>query len=154
MESCKAYPRRQLDELKVLLERSLVCLAILFLYSTIYLSSAAGMSTRIFLASGDTIVSSGKEGKVSVDSHHQAASKVSLDHTFGWISRPESRQRAGTRWLSGIGSTPPNCASKCAKCTPCNAVRVPIQPGRKAVGLMEYYPEAWRCKCKNKLFMP
>lgn len=53
-----------------------------------------------------------------------------------------------------IGSTPPKCVSKCSKCTPCMAVRVPIQPGRTKVSLMEYYPEAWRCKCKNKLYMP
>lgn len=53
-----------------------------------------------------------------------------------------------------IGSTPPKCMSKCSKCTPCTAVRVAIQPGRSNVRLMEYYPEAWRCKCRDKIYMP
>lgn len=58
------------------------------------------------------------------------------------------------RILSGPGSSPPDCTSRCENCTPCKPVHVPIQPGRNSIGLMEYYPEAWRCKCKNKLFMP
>ncbi|KAI3410819.1 Epidermal patterning factor-like protein, partial [Psidium guajava] len=53
---------------------------------------------------------------------------------------------------SGPGSSPPRCNSKCGKCTPCKPVHVPVQPGRPV--LSEYYPEAWRCKCGNKLFMP
>ncbi|OWM87805.1 EPIDERMAL PATTERNING FACTOR-like protein 5 [Punica granatum] len=52
----------------------------------------------------------------------------------------------------GPGSSPPSCRSKCGKCSPCKPVHVPIHPG---VSLpLEYYPEAWRCKCGNKLFMP
>ncbi|KAI5649236.1 hypothetical protein M9H77_35241 [Catharanthus roseus] len=54
--------------------------------------------------------------------------------------------------LSGPGSSPPSCRSKCGRCTPCKAVHVPIQPGLSIP--LEYYPEAWRCKCGNKLFMP
>ncbi|EYU41442.1 hypothetical protein MIMGU_mgv11b0174041mg, partial [Erythranthe guttata] len=42
--------------------------------------------------------------------------------------------------------------SKCGRCSPCKAVHVPIQPGMSLP--LEYYPEAWRCKCGNKLFMP
>ncbi|KAK4405756.1 UNVERIFIED_CONTAM: EPIDERMAL PATTERNING FACTOR-like protein 5 [Sesamum radiatum] len=56
------------------------------------------------------------------------------------------------RRLGGLGSSPPSCRSKCGMCEPCRAVHVPIQPGMSMP--LEYYPEAWRCKCGNKLFMP
>ncbi|CAN6439626.1 unnamed protein product [Victoria cruziana] len=51
-----------------------------------------------------------------------------------------------------IGSWPPTCRAKCGGCTPCQAVHVAIQPGRSSP--LEYYPEAWRCKCGKRLFMP
>ncbi|CAI9776809.1 unnamed protein product [Fraxinus pennsylvanica] len=56
------------------------------------------------------------------------------------------------RRLGGPGSSPPTCRSKCGQCLPCKPVQVPIQP-RFSIPL-EYYPEAWRCKCDNKFFMP
>ncbi|KAL5702198.1 hypothetical protein ACHQM5_027443 [Ranunculus cassubicifolius] len=56
------------------------------------------------------------------------------------------------RRMSRLGSAPPTCRSKCGRCLPCKPVHVPIQPGRSMT--LEYYPEAWRCKCGNKLFMP
>ncbi|XAR49062.1 hypothetical protein NMG60_11032107 [Bertholletia excelsa] len=56
------------------------------------------------------------------------------------------------RRLIGPGSWPPGCRSKCGSCTPCRPVHVPVQPGLSEP--LEYYPEAWRCKCGNKLFMP
>ncbi|CAL1368497.1 unnamed protein product [Linum trigynum] len=56
------------------------------------------------------------------------------------------------RLLGGPGSSPPRCASKCGKCTPCKPVHVPVPPGTPVTA--EYYPEAWRCKCGNKLYMP
>ncbi|KAF0896721.1 hypothetical protein E2562_027063 [Oryza meyeriana var. granulata] len=56
------------------------------------------------------------------------------------------------RQLIGPGSSPPTCRARCGRCTPCRPVHVAIQPG---VGAQwEYYPEVWRCKCGNKLFMP
>ncbi|KAF9620541.1 hypothetical protein IFM89_013206 [Coptis chinensis] len=58
----------------------------------------------------------------------------------------------GRRRLGRLGSAPPSCRSKCGRCSPCKPVHVPIQPGRSMT--LEYYPEAWRCKCGNKLFMP
>uniref|UniRef100_A0A804P0T2 Epidermal patterning factor-like protein n=1 Tax=Zea mays TaxID=4577 RepID=A0A804P0T2_MAIZE len=60
---------------------------------------------------------------------------------------------ARRRWLlAGPGSSPPTCRARCGRCAPCRATRVAIQPG---VGPQwEYYPEVWRCKCGNKLFMP
>ncbi|WCJ34977.1 EPIDERMAL PATTERNING FACTOR-like protein 6 [Euphorbia peplus] len=56
------------------------------------------------------------------------------------------------RILSGPGSSPPRCTSKCGNCTPCKPVHVPVPPGTPVTA--EYYPEAWRCKCGNKLYMP
>ncbi|XP_031385039.1 uncharacterized protein LOC116198909 [Punica granatum] len=56
------------------------------------------------------------------------------------------------RNLGGPGSSPPRCTSKCGKCTPCKPVHVPVPPGTPVTA--EYYPEAWRCKCGNKLYMP
>ncbi|KAG9455210.1 hypothetical protein H6P81_008114 [Aristolochia fimbriata] len=57
------------------------------------------------------------------------------------------------RYLStGPGSSPPRCTSKCGKCSPCKPVHVAVPPGTPVT--TEYYPEAWRCKCGNKLYMP
>ncbi|KAI3450255.1 hypothetical protein Pfo_006920 [Paulownia fortunei] len=56
------------------------------------------------------------------------------------------------RLLGGPGSSPPRCASKCGGCTPCKPVHVLVPPGTRVT--TEYYPEAWRCKCGNKLYMP
>ncbi|XP_004296573.1 PREDICTED: EPIDERMAL PATTERNING FACTOR-like protein 4 [Fragaria vesca subsp. vesca] len=67
-------------------------------------------------------------------------------------SIPEDELTAEKRQLGGPGSAPPRCRSKCGRCSPCKAVHVPIQPGLSIP--LEYYPEAWRCKCGNKLFMP
>ncbi|XP_019461643.1 PREDICTED: uncharacterized protein LOC109360898 [Lupinus angustifolius] len=52
----------------------------------------------------------------------------------------------------GPGSFPPRCTSKCGNCTPCKPVHVPVPPGTPVTA--EYYPEAWRCKCGNKYYMP
>ena len=59
---------------------------------------------------------------------------------------------AARRGLVGPGSSPPTCRSRCGGCHPCRPVHVAIQPGR--IFPLEYYPEAWRCKCGDKLFMP
>ncbi|XP_076927881.1 uncharacterized protein LOC143591600 [Bidens hawaiensis] len=56
------------------------------------------------------------------------------------------------RRLAGPGSSPPRCAWKCGRCTPCKPVHVPVPPGNPVTA--EYYPEAWRCKCGNRLYMP
>ncbi|XP_059659860.1 EPIDERMAL PATTERNING FACTOR-like protein 6 [Cornus florida] len=60
--------------------------------------------------------------------------------------------RTPRRLLGGLGSSPPRCISKCGRCTPCKPVHVPVPPGTPVTA--EYYPEAWRCKCGNKLYMP
>ncbi|KAK7276111.1 hypothetical protein RIF29_17244 [Crotalaria pallida] len=64
-------------------------------------------------------------------------------HHIGWPRR---------LLLSGPGSFPPRCTSKCGNCTPCKPVHVPVPPGTPVTA--EYYPEAWRCKCGNKYYMP
>ncbi|KZV56281.1 hypothetical protein F511_00278 [Dorcoceras hygrometricum] len=56
------------------------------------------------------------------------------------------------RRLGGPGSSPPTCRSKCGRCAPCTPVHVSVQPGLSVP--LEYYPEAWRCRCRNKIFMP
>ncbi|XP_048333896.1 EPIDERMAL PATTERNING FACTOR-like protein 5 [Ziziphus jujuba] len=76
---------------------------------------------------------------------------------LGGLESKESGEVALERVLSqkrltGPGSSPPTCRSKCGRCSPCKPVHVPIQPGLSFP--LEYYPEAWRCKCGNKLFMP
>ncbi|ESW15301.1 hypothetical protein PHAVU_007G061300 [Phaseolus vulgaris] len=65
---------------------------------------------------------------------------------------PVERLVAGEKRFGGPGSSPPSCRSKCGWCSPCIPVHVPVQPG--LIIRLEYYPEAWRCKCGNKLFMP
>ncbi|XP_058110595.1 EPIDERMAL PATTERNING FACTOR-like protein 4 [Magnolia sinica] len=65
---------------------------------------------------------------------------------------PDGYSLGPRRFLSGPGSSPPRCTSKCGRCTPCKPVHVPVPPGTPVT--QEYYPEAWRCKCGNKLFMP
>ncbi|KAG6435588.1 hypothetical protein SASPL_100462 [Salvia splendens] len=67
------------------------------------------------------------------------------------LTPPRQLTEVERRRLGGPGSWPPSCRSKCGRCTPCKAVHVPIQPGMSMP--LEYYPEAWRCKCGNKLFM-
>ena len=52
----------------------------------------------------------------------------------------------------GPGSYPPRCTSKCGDCSPCYPVHVAVPPGVPVTN--EYYPEAWRCKCGNRLYMP
>ncbi|KAI9118167.1 hypothetical protein K1719_010499 [Acacia pycnantha] len=64
----------------------------------------------------------------------------------------ERNGEGGVRILGGLGSAPPRCASKCGSCRPCRPVHVPVPPGTPVTA--EYYPEAWRCKCGNKLYMP
>ncbi|KAK8936877.1 EPIDERMAL PATTERNING FACTOR-like protein 4 [Platanthera zijinensis] len=62
------------------------------------------------------------------------------------------RPAVSGRRLSGPGSSPPICRSRCGGCIPCLPIHVSIQPGQSIP--LEYYPEAWRCKCRNKLFIP
>ncbi|KAK7301584.1 hypothetical protein RJT34_12451 [Clitoria ternatea] len=77
-----------------------------------------------------------------------------------WLTKRKYEGRRGQgisldwarRFLAGPGSSPPQCTSKCGNCTPCRPVHVAVPPGTPVTA--EYYPEAWRCKCGNKLNMP
>lgn len=62
------------------------------------------------------------------------------------------KQLGGVHAIMVLGSSPPMCKTKCGHCSPCKAVHVAVHPGISVP--LEYYPEAWRCKCGNKLFMP
>ncbi|KAJ3676491.1 hypothetical protein LUZ60_003903 [Juncus effusus] len=64
----------------------------------------------------------------------------------------ESGDVAIRRKLIGPGSHPPRCMFKCGNCSPCRPVHVAVPPGSHVI--MEYYPEAWRCMCGNRLYMP
>ncbi|KAI4992863.1 hypothetical protein ZWY2020_007176 [Hordeum vulgare] len=68
---------------------------------------------------------------------------------YSWGDPAETARR---RELVGPGSSPPTCQSRCGRCHPCRPVHVAIQPGVSFP--LEYYPEAWRCKCGDRLFMP
>ncbi|RLN17910.1 EPIDERMAL PATTERNING FACTOR-like protein 4 [Panicum miliaceum] len=77
-----------------------------------------------------------------------ARGRVAPEEGYSW----DPGTAAARRGLVGPGSSPPTCRSRCGGCHPCRPVHVAIQPGRSFP--LEYYPEAWRCKCGNKLFMP
>ncbi|XP_037426154.1 EPIDERMAL PATTERNING FACTOR-like protein 5 [Triticum dicoccoides] len=74
--------------------------------------------------------------------------KAALEQ-YSWGDPAEAARR---RELVGPGSSPPTCRSRCGRCHPCRPVHVAIQPGVSFP--LEYYPEAWRCKCGDRLFMP
>ncbi|KAG8085917.1 hypothetical protein GUJ93_ZPchr0010g8953 [Zizania palustris] len=71
----------------------------------------------------------------------------------GDLMEEEGGRHFARRLLSGgPGSHPPRCSSKCGSCSPCSPVHVSVPPG--VLVTTEYYPEAWRCKCRNQLYMP
>lgn len=57
-----------------------------------------------------------------------------------------------------VGSSPPSCQGKCGSCVPCSPIHTSVgsSTGSTAGSLtqQEYYPEVWRCKCGNKLYVP
>ncbi|KAG0570840.1 hypothetical protein M758_6G183800 [Ceratodon purpureus] len=54
-----------------------------------------------------------------------------------------------------LGSAPPSCQGKCGSCVPCFPIHVSLGgPHAGSITEQEYYPEAWRCKCDNRTFMP
>lgn len=71
---------------------------------------------------------------------------------LGQYSWDDPAAAARRRELVGPGSSPPTCRSRCGGCHPCRPVHVAIQPGVSFP--LEYYPEAWRCKCGDRLYMP
>ncbi|KAI5084795.1 hypothetical protein GOP47_0000964 [Adiantum capillus-veneris] len=76
-----------------------------------------------------------------------------LDHREVKGAAQEAAAKGSTgNGSSAVGSRPPSCLSKCGTCKPCTPVRIPVPPGTPTIS--EYYPEAWRCKCGGKLYMP
>ncbi|KAL2324437.1 hypothetical protein Fmac_023495 [Flemingia macrophylla] len=88
-----------------------------------------------------------------------AITTLTPQHSVGAVKQLNREEKengspvvAEEKRFGGPGSSPPSCRSKCGWCSPCQPVHVPVQPG--FIISLEYYPEAWRCKCGNKLFMP
>ncbi|XP_014512808.1 EPIDERMAL PATTERNING FACTOR-like protein 5 [Vigna radiata var. radiata] len=104
-------------------------------FSFLFFSSAAAVTTLTPQPSGGAVNHLNREEKQN-----------------GSPAVTEERLVAGEKRFGGPGSSPPSCRSKCGWCSPCIPVHVPVQPG--LIIRLEYYPEAWRCKCGNKLFMP
>ncbi|KAL5226944.1 hypothetical protein ABZP36_015209 [Zizania latifolia] len=71
-------------------------------------------------------------------------------------SNQQQHSWSGGRWrrllAEGPGSYPPRCTAKCGACSPCDPVHLAVPPGVPVSA--EYYPEAWRCKCGNRLYVP
>lgn len=61
--------------------------------------------------------------------------------------------RRGRYLQMSAGSSPAHCLSKCGDCIPCTPVQIRIQPAI-LMSANEYYPEAWRCTCRRKIYMP
>ncbi|KAG6583316.1 EPIDERMAL PATTERNING FACTOR-like protein 6, partial [Cucurbita argyrosperma subsp. sororia] len=73
-------------------------------------------------------------------------------HTQPISNHEDQELTLSGRGLSRLGSSPPNCDSKCGSCTPCTTVLVSVPSGPSGVG--DDFPKVWRCKCGNKLYMP
>ncbi|KAF8008152.1 hypothetical protein BT93_K1979 [Corymbia citriodora subsp. variegata] len=111
--------------------------------------SAAALTALAFLlfASASVTTTTDKSPKGAAAAAAAAGSRR-IAHNSWLLGEPLAR-----RWLlAGPGSSPPTCKGKCGKCTPCKAEHLPIHPGLSRP--LEYYPEAWFCKCGNKLYNP
>ncbi|KAG6664848.1 hypothetical protein I3843_02G105800 [Carya illinoinensis] len=101
--------------------------------------------TFLFFASA-TAISLSQHGSQAVPRQHAVKGEKRLAGSAIFERFVPSRRALG------FGSSPPTCRSKCGRCSPCSPMRVPIHPSLSTP--LEYYPEAWRCQCRNKLFMP
>ncbi|KQK05761.1 EPIDERMAL PATTERNING FACTOR-like protein 6 [Brachypodium distachyon] len=115
-----------------------------------------------FLCGGCFVAGCWGTGVLRSDSGRMAGGAVATTHAGdleggGYYEEDDGGRRQRRRLLSGgghgPGSHPPRCASKCGSCTPCSPVHVSVPPGGVLV-TTEYYPEAWRCKCRDRLYMP
>ncbi|XP_020104902.1 EPIDERMAL PATTERNING FACTOR-like protein 4 [Ananas comosus] len=112
-------------------------------------AAAAALVLFIFFFFGATFGIFSLEGKAREGVVANPSPRVSEQDRWEPSGDVAARRR---RRLVGPGSSPPTCRARCGRCFPCRPVHVAIQPGRSFP--LEYYPEAWRCKCGNKLFMP
>ncbi|URE10255.1 epidermal patterning factor-like protein [Musa troglodytarum] len=78
----------------------------------------------------------------------------SVTEPYPQAAAAAEEEEARRRQLVGgePGSDPPRCTGMCGECTPCQPVHVALPPGTPVT--TEYYPEAWRCKCGDRLYMP
>ncbi|CAB4292120.1 unnamed protein product [Prunus armeniaca] len=111
----------------------------------IRLSTLITAFTFLLFTSASSAITSQTQLGGGHHSHQQQKQREEYEIGSSALERVETQK-------SRLGSSPPSCRSKCGRCSPCKAVHVPIQPGVSIP--LEYYPEAWRCKCGNKLFMP
>ncbi|CAB4261585.1 unnamed protein product [Prunus armeniaca] len=111
----------------------------------IRLSTLITAFTFLLFTSASSAITSQTQLGGGHHSHQQQKQREEYQIGSSALERVETQK-------SRLGSSPPSCRSKCGRCSPCKAVHVPIQPGVSIP--LEYYPEAWRCKCGNKLFMP
>ncbi|KAI3442004.1 Epidermal patterning factor-like protein [Psidium guajava] len=110
----------------------------------IFASASAAISvTRQLVTTTTTTTTTAKNPRAAA-----VAGTRKIAHNSWPLAEPTTRRRL----LAGPGSSPPTCRAKCGRCSPCKPVHVPIHPGLSLP--LEYYPEAWRCKCGGKLFMP
>ncbi|GMH18839.1 hypothetical protein Nepgr_020680 [Nepenthes gracilis] len=140
-------------------------------HSTYPVSVAAAFAVLVFASASATTADPTRQTSDPGDHRTRANSaatesrRSSIRETFtsGGRWREEERSPSNTVpvfnavvtrriLVVGPGSSPPSCRSKCGRCAPCKAVHVTIQPGVTVP--LEYYPEAWRCKCGSKLYMP
>ncbi|MQL90746.1 hypothetical protein Taro_023360 [Colocasia esculenta] len=113
------------------------------------LSAAAAAVALLFFATalgGELIMAGTVETESDEARGMQELLELRRQRDHYWATVPARRR------LIGPGSSPPTCRARCGRCSPCRPVHIVIQPGRSS--LLEYYPEAWRCQCGNKLFMP
>ncbi|KAK9279549.1 hypothetical protein L1049_013228 [Liquidambar formosana] len=122
-----------------------------YLVSIFFFSVCALLSTRTACLDINCSLT-GKADKYFQEFENKRENGKHEDAIVSDIGRTEFSLSMARRFLSGPGSSPPRCTSKCGRCTPCKPVHVPVPPGTPVTA--EYYPEAWRCKCGNKLYMP
>lgn len=119
----------------------------------IYLVSIAFISLFAMLVSITRMLPPGSRSPLTSKADFHFKLQIQEAQRDGAVEIKQSLDAAGRRkLLGGPGSSPPRCISKCGRCTPCRPVHVPVPPGTPVT--TEYYPEAWRCKCGNKLYMP
>ncbi|XWS17427.1 hypothetical protein CRYUN_Cryun33cG0066500 [Craigia yunnanensis] len=59
-----------------------------------------------------------------------------------------------SKMVGRLGSRPPNCQSKCGRCTPCIATQIPATSDKLGIQYTNYEPEGWKCKCGSTFFNP
>ncbi|XP_042504060.1 EPIDERMAL PATTERNING FACTOR-like protein 6 [Macadamia integrifolia] len=137
-------------DLKRILEKFMSRKLLFYLASLCFFSVCALVSTNASKSLCLDITNGTQLGRAAKHNSQEFGSRIAVKEGEGkWERSMISFTR---RYLRVVGSSPPRCMSKCGKCTPCKPVHVPVPPGTPVT--TEYYPEAWRCKCGNKLFMP